>query len=232
MNIRENIPIADLTTMRLGGAARYVIDIKTEDEVAEAYAFAAQKQLPVYVLGYGSNIIGRDKGFNGVVLVNQIKGMGVQTPERTGNVELFSYSGEILDDFVTYGTKLGYSGMEAMSAIPGTVGAAPVQNVGAYGQDIAQSLVSVTAYSTIEQDFVEFVEFALNTVEGFREKFWELDQEHQVWCKQLLFPDGFSVSRDKKVYTPTISDFYLCINTEKSHKNDSFSTVLPKWYTR
>lgn len=175
MNIRENIPIADLTTMRLGGAARYVIDIKTEDEVAEAYAFAAQKQLPVYVLGYGSNIIGRDKGFNGVVLVNQIKGMGAQTPERTGNVELFSYSGEILDDFVTYGTKLGYSGMEAMSAIPGTVGAAPVQNVGAYGQDIAQSLVSVTAYDTKTAKFVELPKDQLDL--GYRHSIFNSGSE-------------------------------------------------------
>lgn len=104
--------------------------------------------------------------------------------------------------------------------------------IGALDEDITTVKQQLESISTIEQDFVDFVEFALNTVEGFREKFWELDQEHQVWCKQLLFPDGFSVSRDKKVYTPTISDFYLCINTEKSHKNDSFSTVFPKWYTR
>ena len=98
--------------------------------------------------------------------------------------------------------------------------------------DIATIKQQIESIATIEQDFVEFVEFALNTVESFRDRFWQLDQEHQVWCKQLLFPDGFSVSRDKKVYTPTISDFYLCINTEKSHENDSFSTVFPKWYTR
>lgn len=98
-------------------------------------------------------------------------------------------------------------------------------------EEITSVKDQLASISTVEQDFVDFVEFALNTVEGFREKFWKLDQEHQVWCKQLLFPDGFSVSRSKKVYTPTISDFYLCINTEKSHKNDSFSTVFPKWYT-
>lgn len=99
-------------------------------------------------------------------------------------------------------------------------------------EDIATIRQQIESISTIEQDFVEFVEFALNTVESFREKFWELDQEHQVWCKQLLFPDGFSVSRDKKVYTPTISDFYLCINTEKSHENDSFTADSSIWYTR
>jgi site-specific DNA recombinase len=101
----------------------------------------------------------------------------------------------------------------------------------ALDEDIATIKQQIESIATVEQDFVEFVEFALSTVEGFRDKFWQLDQEHQVWCKQLLFPDGFSVSRDKKVYTPTISDFYLCINTEKSHENDSFTADSSIWYT-
>lgn len=100
----------------------------------------------------------------------------------------------------------------------------------ALDEDIATIRQQIESISSIEQDFVEFVEFALSTVEGFRDKFWELDQEHQVWCKQLLFPDGFSVSRDKKVYTPTISDFYLCINAEKSPKLDSSTAKSSLWY--
>ena len=99
-------------------------------------------------------------------------------------------------------------------------------------KDIADTEQLIEAAKNIEQDFIEFVEFAIDTAENFRERFWELEQEDQVMCKQLLFPDGFSLSRDKKVYTPTISEFYLCINAEKSHRNDSFSTVFPKWYTR
>lgn len=141
MNIRENVPISTLTTMRLGGAARYVIDIDKVEDLSQAYAFAKEKNLPVYVLGSGSNIIGRDGGFNGVILVCKLTGMGILREEKDEVVQLYSYSGELLDDFVTYGTEMGYSGMEALSAIPGTVGAAPVQNVGAYGQDISQSLV-------------------------------------------------------------------------------------------
>ncbi len=102
----------------------------------------------------------------------------------------------------------------------------------ALDEQIADAKNQIAAISTIEKDFVDFVEFSINTIENFRERFWQLDQEHQVMCKQLLFPDGFSVSRDKKVYTPTISDFYLCINTEKSHKNDSFTAKSSLWYTR
>ena len=148
MNIRENVPISTLTTMRLGGAARYVIDIDKIEDLSQAYAFAKEKNLPVYVLGSGSNIIGRDGGFNGVILVCKLTGMGILREEKDEVVQLYSYSGELLDDFVTFGTKMGYSGMEALSAIPGTVGAAPVQNVGAYGQDISQSLVEVEVFDT------------------------------------------------------------------------------------
>ena len=148
MNIRENVPISTLTTMRLGGAARYVIDIDKVEDLSQAYAFAKEKNLPVYVLGSGSNIIGRDGGFNGVILVCKLTGMGILREEKDEVVQLYSYSGELLDDFVTFGTKMGLTGMEALSAIPGTVGAAPVQNVGAYGQDISQSLVEVEVFDT------------------------------------------------------------------------------------
>ena len=148
MKIRENVPIAKLTTMRLGGPARFVLEIEQESDIAEAYAFSKKHNLPVYVLGGGSNIIGRDGGYDGVILVNRLFGMGEVAPEKANKIQMWAASGEALDDFVRYTTKYGWSGMEALSAIPGTVGAAPVQNVGAYGQEIADTLVSVDAYDT------------------------------------------------------------------------------------
>ncbi len=166
MKIRENVPISELTTMRLGGAARYVIDIESEDEVKKAWGFAAEKDLPVYILGGGSNIIGRDGGFEGVILVNKIKGMGIAVPEENGMIDLYANSGELLDDFVTYGTQMGFSGMESLSAIPGTVGAAPVQNVGAYGQDISQTLISVRAYDDLLEEIVDMPVYDLDL--GYR----------------------------------------------------------------
>lgn len=162
MNIRENVPISELTTMRLGGNARYVIDITSEDDVEPAYAFADEKELPVYVLGSGSNIIGRDGGFNGVVLVNKIMGMGVYEEEHDGMIDLYANSGELLDDFVAYSVQRGWHGIEALSAIPGTVGAAPVQNVGAYGQDISQTLVLVRAYDELLEEFVDLPVYDLD----------------------------------------------------------------------
>lgn len=162
MNIRENVPISTLTTMRLGGAARYVIEVEKVDDLREAYAFAKEKNLPVYVLGSGSNIIGRDGGYNGVILICKLHGMGAVGDTEAETVRLYSYSGELLDDFVTFGTKMGLTGMEALSAIPGTVGAAPVQNVGAYGQDIAQTLIEVEAFDTKTGELVTLPKEKLN----------------------------------------------------------------------
>ncbi len=96
-------------------------------------------------------------------------------------------------------------------------------------EEIAAIKEQLDSISTVEKDFIEFVEFAICTVEGFRQKFWELDQEHQRWCKQLLFPEGFSVTHEKKVYTPKISDFYrLNKNAPKDVSADFSSMVIPR----
>lgn len=150
MKIRENVRIAELTTMRLGGEARYVVDVETPEDVGEAYEFANEKGLPVYVLGEGSNVIGRDEGFDGVILVDRLTGI-----EDLGEGRFRGFGGEVFDDFVAYGVERGWSGMEAMSGVPGTLGAAPVQNVGAYGQEMADVLESVEAYDTRDGTIVK-----------------------------------------------------------------------------
>jgi len=139
--MRENVPIASLTTMRLGAAARYVAEIETLDDLRDAYAFAAQRGLATYILGEGSNVIGRDEGFDGVILLNRLQGIA-----DLGDGRFKGQSGEIFDNFVAFTVERGYSGMEAMSAVPGTLGAAPVQNVGAYGQEMSEVLESVEVY--------------------------------------------------------------------------------------
>jgi hypothetical protein len=82
--------------------------------------------------------------------------------------------------------------------------------------------------TTVEKDCVEFIEFAIHKTESFRQDFWELDAEHLSWCKQLLFPESFSLSRDKKVYTPKISEFYcLKVIKKDSSKVDKSLMVTP-----
>lgn len=154
MIIRENIPISELTTMRLGGAARFVVAIEAESDVAEAYHFAEERNLSTWVMGGGANTIGHDAGFDGVILLNQLR--GVETVEENDqHLVLRGMGGEIWDDIVQLACERGYSGIEAMSKIPGTLGAAPVQNIGAYGQDIAQVIRKVRAYDTREHRIVE-----------------------------------------------------------------------------
>lgn len=147
MNVQENVSIASLTTMRLGGKARYVLSIESEEDLFEAYKFIDERGLPVWIMGGGANTIGHDEGFNGVIILNRLKGIRI-IKKTADSLELEGMGGEIWDDFVSFVCKQGYSGIEAMSLIPGTLGAAPVQNIGAYGQDLAQVIKNVRAFDT------------------------------------------------------------------------------------
>ena len=157
MKIREDVPISELTTMRLGGRARYVLEIQSVEDVAEAYRFARAHDLPIWMMGGGANTIGRDEGFDGVIFLNRIKGIFVKVGDQLVPAEDFDFTssdelaltamgGEVWDDVVDFVSERGFSGCEAMSLIPGTVGAAPVQNIGAYGQDMSQIIESVEAF--------------------------------------------------------------------------------------
>lgn len=154
MEIRENVPLAELTTMRLGGAARYVVSVRTPEEIPEALKFAQERGLATWMMGGGANTIGRDSGFNGVVVLNEIRGIEILREDEE-SLELHSMGGEVWDDLVEFACERGASGIEAMSMIPGTVGAAPVQNIGAYGQDVAAVIVSAEAYDTREEEFIK-----------------------------------------------------------------------------
>ncbi len=150
--------------MRLGGVARYVLEITEKGDIEKAYEFAAEKGLPTWIMGEGANTIGQDAGFNGVILLNRLK--GIEILEKTeDSVTIKGFGGENWDEFVAFsvgekaatnGDKLEnkYTGIEALSKIPGTLGAAPVQNIGAYGQEISQVIDSVEAYDTKAKKFV------------------------------------------------------------------------------
>ncbi len=147
MKIQKNIPISSLTTMRLGGKAKFVIEINELSDIPKAYKFAKENNLPVWVMGSGANTIGKDAGFDGVILLNRLRGIEALS-QTADEVIIHAMGGEIWDDLVKFACERGYSGIEAMSKIPGTVGAAPVQNIGAYGQDMSQVLESVEAYDS------------------------------------------------------------------------------------
>ncbi len=130
--------------MRLGGPARFMVDVHTSDELKAVVANARSKNIPLFVLGGGSNVIARDEGYNGLIIRMRIPGFEVVSDDASSTT-LKIGGGEDWDATVKRTVDLRLSGIEAMSAIPGTVGASPVQNIGAYGQEIADTLQSLEA---------------------------------------------------------------------------------------
>lgn len=154
MKVQENVSISSLTTMRLGGSARFVVTVSDVDDIMKALDFAKERNLPFWFMGGGANTIGHDDGFNGVIILNRLTGIEVLDESDT-EITIKGMGGVVWDDFVSFACEKGYSGIEAMSMIPGTLGAAPVQNIGAYGQDLSQVLVSVEAFDVKTGRFVE-----------------------------------------------------------------------------
>ncbi len=153
MDIRTNIPLKDYTTMKIGGNARFITEVRTPEELQKVYRNAKSKQLPIFIMGGGSNVIARDQGFDGIVIRICIPGFEIITDD-INNTTIKIGAGELWDSVVQRTVDMGLSGIEAMSGIPGTAGATPVQNVGAYGQEIADNLQSLDAYDSQNDSFV------------------------------------------------------------------------------
>lgn len=153
MNIQQGVSLAGHSTMGLGGPAAYLAEATTRMEVLEALSWAQSQKLPVHMIGEGSNIIWSDAGFNGLVIVNKIRRFEV-FDEDEENTYFMLGSGEPWDEVVARSAEAGLTGIECLSLIPGTAGATPMQNVGAYGQEISQTLTTVEAFDTQMRDFV------------------------------------------------------------------------------
>lgn len=138
---REGVLLAGLTTLEVGGPARFVAEPSTPDELGEALALARRLGLPLYPLGDGSNLVASDEGFDGIVL--RPVGRALAASREGDRVRLRAEAGVPWDDLVAHAVHEGLAGLECLSGIPGRVGAAPIQNVGAYGQEVAETLRSV-----------------------------------------------------------------------------------------
>ncbi|WP_067794826.1 UDP-N-acetylmuramate dehydrogenase [Actinomadura formosensis] len=143
--IAEEVNLAGYTTLRLGGPARRFVEATTEAELVAAIRAADDEGEPVLVLGGGSNLVVSDDGFPGTVVH-----IGTRGTERTaaegGTVHVRAQAGEDWDPFVARCVADGLAGVECLSGIPGRVGATPIQNVGAYGQDVSETIIEVRAY--------------------------------------------------------------------------------------
>lgn len=153
MDLLRDVSLAEFSTMGLGGKAKYLVSILNRDDLIEALSFATQNKLPVLMTGGGSNIIWRDEGFNGLLLVNNIRGFDIENGDDEGS-DIVIGAGEKWDLAVDRAVSLGLSGIECLSLVPGNAGATPVQNVGAYGQEISETLVSLDAYDNKNKTFL------------------------------------------------------------------------------
>jgi len=138
---RDRVPLAPLTTLGVGGEARYLVDGTDDDTIVEALGWAAERGVPCRILGGGSNVVVADEGFDGLVLCVRTRG-ATFTPEGSA-VVLEARAGEPWDELVAESVRRNCQGLECLSGIPGLVGATPIQNVGAYGQEVAETIHAV-----------------------------------------------------------------------------------------
>jgi len=144
MDLRENVPLAPLTTIGIGGPARFFSCARNVDEINAALAWARDRGQAVFVLGGGSNLLISDAGFDGLVMQVDLRGITIEWNE--GEYAMVKVAaGEPWDAFVQYAVVRGWAGIECLAGIPGSTGATPIQNVGAYGQEVSETIARVEA---------------------------------------------------------------------------------------
>ncbi len=153
MYIRKNVDLAKYSTMRLGGKAKFLANINEKSDIPNYLDWAKEQGLEVITIGGGSNIIWGDKGFDGLVLVNKIPGIKFRKANQE-EIFLTVGAGEQWDKVVKASTEKELHGIEALSLIPGTAGATPIQNVGAYGQEVSDTIESIEVYDRQSEQFV------------------------------------------------------------------------------
>jgi len=143
LTIERDVPLAPRSTLGVGGAARFYARVESEAQLLEALSWADARDVEVRVLGGGSNIVIADAGYPGLVIELALRGIGVDA--RGEEIEARAAAGEPWDDFVAAMVARNFQGLECLSGIPGRVGATPIQNVGAYGQEVSETIVEVSA---------------------------------------------------------------------------------------
>jgi len=146
MREEAGVPLAGLTTMRVGGPAARLVRVGTTDELVDAVREVDDADEPLLVLGGGSNLVVADEGFPGTVVRVETTGIRVESDDSCGGANVRVAAGEPWDDLVAHAVDQGWSGIEALSGIPGSTGATPIQNVGAYGQEVADTVAQVRVW--------------------------------------------------------------------------------------
>ncbi len=212
IQIQENVALAPLTTMRAGGNARFFVQTKSSDEVREAFLWAGVRELPIFILGGGSNTLVPDHGFDGLVIKIEIKGITYENIP-TG-VRITVGAGEIWDDLVRDVVSRNLWGIENLSLIPGNVGGAVVQNIGAYGVEARETIFCVEAFDTLTMNIKTFSN--KECAFGYRESIFKKNSHLVVISASFdLVRDGIPLTsyeevkkyfNEKEIVIPTLME--------------------------
>ncbi len=224
IQIQENVALAPLTTMRTGGNARFFVQAKSSDEVSEAFLWAGVRELPIFILGGGSNTLVPDEGFHGLVIKIEIKGIAYR--EIEAGIRVTVGGGVTWDDLVQDVVARNLWGVENLSLIPGAVGGAVVQNIGAYGVEARETIFCVEAFDTLTMKLKTFSN--KECAFGYRESIFKknkhlvvisasLDLAH-AGVARLDYEDVKNYFNEKEIVMPTlveIRDAIVAIRTAK-----------------
>lgn len=190
--IKTNVKLSDYSTFKIGALAKFFVIVTSEKELEMALKWARKKRKKVFILGGGSNTLFSDRNFSGLVIKNEIKGMEV-VGENENNVIIKSYSGEIWSKLVNFTIERNLYGLENTFYIPGTVGAAPIQNIGAYGMEIKDSFYNLAA-----------IEIKTGKIKYFNLKDCDFSYRHSIFKGKLkgqyfILWVEFKLSKTKKI---------------------------------
>jgi UDP-N-acetylmuramate dehydrogenase len=227
LQLIEFAPLGPRTTMGVGGAARYLVDAHSESDVLEALSWAKQRALPVRVLGGGSNLVVADDGFDGLVLAMVMRGLACSSPR--GDARLTAQGGEPWDNVVAHAVARGLAGLEGLSGIPGCAGATPIQNVGAYGQEVAETIESVRA---IDRETQRAVELSANDCGfAYRDSFFKSEAPERFVVTEVRFalterapaavryPDLRREVERRALAMPTLAEVRDCVLAVRQEKS-------------
>jgi UDP-N-acetylmuramate dehydrogenase len=211
---QDNVPLAPRTTLAVGGPARWFVEAHDEYTVLDALDWAKARGLRLLVMGAGSNLVVADEGVDALVVKIDLR--GVYTREVEGLVDLTAAAGEPWDDLVRRAVAHGWAGLECMSGIPGLVGATPIQNVGAYGQEVSDTVTEVRALDTETGEIVTLAN--RDCCFAYRDSRFK-SVEPRRWAvlsvSYRLQPGGLPTVRyadvekhleDRRLVTPTLAD--------------------------
>jgi UDP-N-acetylmuramate dehydrogenase len=227
LELLEQVPLAPRTTLGVGGCARYWVEARSEDDVQSALAWAEQRGVPLRVLGGGSNLVVADAGFDGLVVAMSLRGVRFSSP--SGDAILTAAAGEPWDGVVAAAVERGLAGLEGLSGIPGSTGATPIQNVGAYGQEVAETIASVRAIDRKTRQPLELSNEQCRF--AYRDSFFKAEAPERYVVTEVRFalsarapapvryPDLQRELQRRQLGSPTLSELRACVLSVRAEKS-------------